>query len=212
MVVHPGSQKNKDVRADRVTSDRGNSVTQFGSKDVPQFAPNFSVYVLPHDVVCLYSEHRKFFLHGELYCALAIAIGAGKSFGQIVRELTKKFPANKISEAVNRLVERRYIVPKGTSSADAVAAYWANLGLPPSAAGENLRKCRVRLQSINVKGAKQLDAALRKLGVRVVKGSADLTVTLVNDYFEGRLAELNRKHLSDHSPWLLVQPPAFSLW
>jgi len=41
-----------------------------------QFAPNFTAYVLPPDVVCLYSEDRKFFLHGELYCALAAAIGA----------------------------------------------------------------------------------------------------------------------------------------
>jgi hypothetical protein len=41
------------------------------SKDVAQFARNFTVYVLPPDVVCLYSEDRKFFLHGELYCALA---------------------------------------------------------------------------------------------------------------------------------------------
>ncbi|MGA7232445.1 MAG: TOMM precursor leader peptide-binding protein [Xanthobacteraceae bacterium] len=189
-----------------MADDRRNSVTQFGSKDVPQFAPNFSVYILPRDVVCLYSEHRKFFLHGELYCALTTAIGAGKSFGQIVRELTKKFPADKIAEAVNRLVERRYIVTKGRSSAGTTAAYWANLGLAPIVAHENLRNCRVRLQAINVKGAKQLGAALRKLGVRVVKGSADLTVILVNDYFETRLAELNRKHLSDHSRWLLVQP------
>ena len=206
MVIHTGNQKNKDVRAAPVTDDRGNSVTQFGSKDAPQFAPNFSVYILPRDVVCLYSEHRKFFLHGELYCALTTAIGAGKSFGQIVRELTKKFPADKIAEAVNRLVERRYIVTKGRSSAGTTAAYWANLGLAPIVAHENLRNCRVRLQAINVKGAKQLGAALRKLGVRVVKGSADLTVILVNDYFETRLAELNRKHLSDHSRWLLVQP------
>jgi ribosomal protein S12 methylthiotransferase accessory factor len=206
MVIHTGNQKNKDVRAAPVTDDRGNNVTQFGSKDAPQFAPNFSVYVLPRDVVCLYSEHRKFFLHGELYCALTTAIGAGKSFGQIVRELTKKFPASKIAEAINRLVERRYIVAKGRSSAGAMAAYWANLGLAPIAAHENLRNCRVRLQTINVKGAKQLGAALRKLGVRVVKGSADLTVILVNDYFEARLSELNRKHLLDHSRWLLVQP------
>jgi oxazoline/thiazoline synthase len=206
MVIHTGNQKNKDARAAPVADDRRNSVTQFGSKDVPQFAPNFSVYILPRDVVCLYSEHRKFFLHGELYCALTTAIGAGKSFGQIVHELTKRFPADKIAEAVNRLVERRYIVTKGKSSAGATAAYWANLGLAPVAAHENLRNCRVRLQAINVKGAKQLGAALRKLGVRVVKGSADLTVILVNDYFETRLAELNRKHLSDRSRWLLVQP------
>jgi oxazoline/thiazoline synthase len=63
-----------------MTGDHGNGFTQHDSKDVPQFAPNFTVYVLPPDVVCLYSEHRKFFLHGELYCALASAIGAGRSF------------------------------------------------------------------------------------------------------------------------------------
>jgi len=206
MAIHTGGQKNKGVGADRATVDRGGGVTQFVSSDVFQFAPNFSVFALPNDVVCLYSEHRKFFLHGQLYSALAITIGTGKRFGRIVRELSQKFPADKIGEAVTRLVERRYLVRKTSSSAGAVAAYWANLGLAPDVAEQNLRKCRVRIQSINVKGAKELGAALRKLGVRVVKGSADLTVTIVNDYFEGQLATVNRKHLSDHSAWLLIQP------
>src|SRR4029077_55197 len=123
----------------------------------------------------------------------------GKPFARIVRELSRKFPPDKIGEAVNRLIERRYLVRKTSSSADVVAAYWANLGLAPDVAEQNLRKCRVRIQSINVKGAKELAAALRTLGVRVVKGTTDLTVTLVNDYFEGQLAKLNREHLSDHS-------------
>jgi oxazoline/thiazoline synthase len=57
-----------------------------------------------------------------------------------------------------------------------------------------------------VQGATELGVALRRLGVRVVTRSPDLTVTLVGDYLEGRLAELNRRHLSDHTPWLLVQP------
>ncbi len=78
--------------------------------------------------------------------------------------------------------------------------------MPPGAAEENLKKCRVRIQSIDVKGAKELGTALTKLGVRVVTGKADLTVVVVNDYLEARLADLNRKHLSDKTPWLLVQP------
>jgi ribosomal protein S12 methylthiotransferase accessory factor len=64
----------------------------------------------------------------------------------------------------------------------------------------------VRIHAIDVKGAKQLGAALTRLGVRVVKGAADLTVTLVNDYLESELAELNERHLTHHTPWLLVQP------
>jgi oxazoline/thiazoline synthase len=49
-----------------MTGDHRNHIAQHDSKDVPRFAPNFTVYVLPPDVVCLYSEDRKFFLHGEL--------------------------------------------------------------------------------------------------------------------------------------------------
>ncbi len=190
-----------------MTRDRKTRPTRHASNDVPQFAPNFTVYVLPPDVVCLYSEDRKFFLHGELYCALASAIGkGGKSLPQLVRELGRDFPSDKIEEALKRLIERRYIVPASRASAGAVAGYWASLGLPPGIAEQNLANCRVRIESIDVNGAAEFSAALSELGVSVVKRSPDLTVTLVNDYLERRLAELNRQRVSDHAPWLLVQP------
>ena len=146
---------------DLMTGDRGTSFTQYDSKDVPQFAPNFTVYVLPPDVVCLYSEDRKFFLHGELYCALASAIGeGGRSFRELVRELEQHFPSDKIHEALKRLVDRGHVVPASRSSAGAVAAYWASLGLLPETAQKNLQNCRVRIQSIDVQGAEELGAAL----------------------------------------------------
>src|ERR1700745_2898648 len=89
---------------------------QQNSKVVPRFAPNFTVYVLPPNVVCLYSEDRKFFLHGELYCALAPAIAAGQNVRELVRELEQNFPADKIYEALQRLRDRRFVVPKSRSS------------------------------------------------------------------------------------------------
>jgi ribosomal protein S12 methylthiotransferase accessory factor len=190
-----------------MTGDHGIKFTQDNGKDVPRFAPNFTVYVLPPDVVCLYSEDRKFLLHGELYCALASAIGKGeKSFRELVRDLQKDFPSDKIHEALKRLVERRYVLPASSASNGVAAAYWASLGLSPETAQQNLQKCRVRIQSIDVQGETELGAALSGLGVRVVKRSANLTVTLVNDYLEGRLAELNQQHLSDGASWVLVQP------
>src|SRR5713226_7299983 len=207
MAIRTGRDKRRRARADLMTGDRGNRSTPRDSKDVPRFAPNFTVYVLPPDVVCLYSEDRKFFLHGELYCALASAIGeGGRNSRELVRALKQDFPADKIHEALKRLVDRRFVVPTPRSSAGVAAAYWASLGLLPETAERNLQKCRVRIQSIEVQGAAELGAALRGLGVRVLKRSADLTVTLVSDYLEGRLAELNRQHLSDRTPWLLVQP------
>ena len=158
------------------------------------------------DTVCLYSEHRKFFLHGALYCALAPAIAAGKSLRELVSELEEKFLADKICEALQRLRERRFVVVKSRTSSGATAAFWASLGLSPETAEKNLQKLRVRIQSLDVEGGEELSAALTRLGVRVTKRSADLTVVLVNDYLEERLAELNRRHLLDETPWLLVQP------
>src|SRR5215218_303051 len=186
--------------------DPGNSsVIQFDIDEVPQFAPNFSIYTLPPDVVCLYSEHRKFFLHGELYCALAEKIAAGASLRELVRELERDFPKAEIQEALRRLLERRYVLPTTRSRGGAGAAYWACLGLPPETAQRNLQSFRARIRAVDVPGASALGAALRELGVRLVERSADLTITLVDDYLEARLADLNRRHLSDKMPWLLVQ-------
>ena len=164
MTIQTGRGKRGGARAGLRTGDRENGPTQRDSKDVPQFAPNFTVYVLPPDVVCLYSEDRKFFLHGALYCALASAIGAGKSFRQLVRELEKDFPSDKIHEALKRLADRRFVVPAPRSSADHADAYWASLGLLPEDAKRNLQNCRVRIQSIDVQGATELGAALESAG------------------------------------------------
>jgi ribosomal protein S12 methylthiotransferase accessory factor len=190
-----------------MTGVRKAASTRRAGKDVAQFAPNFTVYVLPPDVVCLYSEDRKFFLHGELYCALASAIAkGGKSLQQLLGELGKRYPVDKVEEALKRLIERRYIVEASPSSTGAVAGYWASLGLPAGLAEQNLANCRVRVESIDVDGAAEFAAALGEFGVRVTKRAADLTVTLVNDYFERQLAELNKQRVSDGTPWLLVQP------
>ncbi|WP_027552158.1 TOMM precursor leader peptide-binding protein [Bradyrhizobium sp. Cp5.3] len=177
-------------------------------KGILRFAPNFTAYLIPPDAVCLYSENRKFFLHGDLYCAVAAAIGKkGKAAPEIVRQLSRNFPADKIEEAIRRLLDRRYVVSGASRAFDgAVDGYWASLGLPVEVAEQNLRECPVRVESIDVKGAKELAAALSQLGVRITKRSPKLTITLVNDYLDRRLAEVNKERAGDGTPWLLVQP------
>lgn len=190
-----------------IESESRDILTQRDGREVPRFAANFSVYLLPPDIVCLYSEDRKFLLHGELYCALATEIAkGGKSFRDLVRELEPDYPADKIHEALKRLGDRGYITPASRASNGAIAAYWASLGLSPETAETNLQKCRVRIQSLDVEGATELEAALSELGARIVKRSADFTITLVGDYLDGRLDALNAQSLSERTPWALVQP------
>src|SRR5437667_8491058 len=130
MAIRIDRDKRKDAHAHRMK--RNQRIAPRGSKDVLRFAPNFSVYVLPPDTVCLYSEDRKFFLHGELYCALAAAIAkGGKSASDLARELQRQFPPDKIEEALKRLIDRRYVTTASYESDGTVAGYWASLGLPP---------------------------------------------------------------------------------
>jgi len=176
-------------------------------KAVPQFAPHFSVYLMPSNTVCLYSEDRKFLLHGELYCALAAAITeGGRTVRELVRGLEHDFASAQIHEALQRLADRGYVIAATPCSHGTVAAFWASLGLQPEAAERNLQKYRTRIQAIDVDGESELAAALSELGVRVVKRSPDITVTLVSDYLEGRLPKLNQGHLADGTRWVLTQP------
>jgi bacteriocin biosynthesis cyclodehydratase domain-containing protein len=186
---------------------RKTRATRKTAKDVLRFSPGFTVYVLPPESICLYAEHRKLFLHGTLYCAIAASVGnSGKSRAALVRELSRNFPPEAIEEALKRLADRRYLVAATPSATGPVAAFWAGLGLPPETARENLDACRVRVEALDVDGAKELTAALKNLGVRIVDRSPDLTVTLANDYLEPRLAELNKQRVKAKAPWLLVQP------
>jgi ribosomal protein S12 methylthiotransferase accessory factor len=170
-----------------------------------RFSPNFSVYVLPPDVVCLYSENRKVFLRGELYCALASRIGAGERREAINSALSSKFPAVKVDEAFRRLLDRGFVVSaKGIDGT--AAAYWASVGLDADYAAENLANTSVRIDTMAAAGAGELSATLREFGVRVVDQSADLTIALVDDYLDGQLAEFNRQRLAQKQKWLLMQP------
>jgi bacteriocin biosynthesis cyclodehydratase domain-containing protein len=170
-----------------------------------RFSPNYSVYILPPDVVCLYSENRKFFLRGALYCALAERIGAGEDEASIVHALAADFPVAKIEEALRRLIDRRFVVASDVAQ-DATAAYWASMGLNPAAAVENLQNVGVAIEPLGVDGKDELAEALRGFGVRVADGEGDLTVALVGDYLDERLAEFNRRRLEEKRDWLPVQP------
>jgi bacteriocin biosynthesis cyclodehydratase domain-containing protein len=170
-----------------------------------RFSPHFSVYVLPPDGVCLYSENRKIFLRGELYCAVASRIGEGEHPEAIVNALSGEFPAEKIDEAISRLFDRRFVVAADRVD-DRAAGYWASLGLAAETAAENLSNTSVQIESMGAVGRNELESALRQFGVRLVDHAADLTVVVVDDYLDGQLAEFNRQRLAQRQDWLLVQP------
>ena len=187
-------------------SDNQDPLSRIAGK-IPQFAPSFSVYLLQPDLVCLYSEDRKFLLHGEIYGAIATAIAkGGKSFQKLARELEKSYPPERINAAFTRLLQRRYVLPASRDSEGLAAAYWTSLGFSPQTAAKNLKSCGVALRSLDVEGSAALKDALKEFGVRIVKRDAALTLVLAYDYLDPRLEELNEQFFAAKTTWALVQP------
>ena len=138
-----------------------------------RFSPNFSVYVLPPDGVCLYSENRKVFLRGELYCAVASRIGEGAHPEAIVEALSGEFPADKIDEAITRLLDRGFAV-----AASPDRRYGSGLlGQPGSQPTKPPRKtsrtpaCRLNQWERPARGAGRRFAQIRRSGRRSLRAS-----------------------------------------
>src|ERR1700755_3025594 len=126
---------------------RKTRATRRRAKAHREFAAHFTGYLLPPESICLYSEHRKFFLHGTLYCAIAASVGkTGKSRAALVRELSAKFPLAMVEEALRRLTDRNYLVAASPTTTGPVAGFWASIGLPPEIAKQNLDGCRVKIE------------------------------------------------------------------
>ena len=82
------------------------------------------------------------------------------------------YRAGQCEEALKRLIERRYIVEASPTSDGVVAGLWASLGLPPGIAEQNLAKCGVRVESINVDGAPEFAKALGEFGAMLKRPRA----------------------------------------
>jgi ribosomal protein S12 methylthiotransferase accessory factor len=144
----------------------GNSFKQH-SKDVPQFAPNFTVYAATRCRLPL-PEDRKFFLHGEILRAGVRNRRRWKERSGACSRAGAGFSTGPNLGGPEAMVDRRYVV-SARSPAGPVAAYWASLGLAPATAERNLQNCRSAFNQ-STQCATELEV-LRELGVRVVKRS-----------------------------------------
>src|SRR4051794_1702666 len=142
MARHAHREDEADVMAGdpRMTADRGSVAVRRDGREIPRFAPNFSVYVLPPNIVCLYSEHHKFFLEGDLYAALAPLIAAGQSLRSIFDALEPTFSAEAVTGALKRLIERRFVLLTDAAAGSTAGAFLGRLRPPPRGAGGELRE------------------------------------------------------------------------
>ena len=127
-----------------------------------------------------------FFTASSIARSLRRSGRAEETFRELVRELGREVSARQdrgSAQAAARPPLRR--PASAHASLGTVAAYWASLGLSPRERGETIsRNAACAFNRSTCRAQRELGAALRELGVRVVKRSADLTVTLVSDYLE----------------------------
>ena len=179
------------------------------------FSPHFDVHILDERRLLLVSEDRSFLLTGKLYVAIAERMDGSRT----VAELSEIFrgmgaPQERIELAFSTLVKKKYAAPVVDGMTMGRSAFWTELEVDPALAERALRATRVAvLAEGSETDVSSLAAALAGAGVAMADGpDADLTVVLVDDYLEPRLAELDTRYRAAGRRWIPIKPAGRVPW
>lgn len=196
------------------------------------FKRHFTPFVVDGEAVYLVSERGVSAVAGRLAQTLAPLLDGTRTVEQIGAELAGTVSAQRVGDAVDRLVSGGWVTPTAPGSDRAAAAFFEMAGLDGDTALATLAAATVRIEVHGRVDPAPLATALRSAGVGQltirhsstpaeggVPGSAsgtdpaaDLTIALVDDYLHPGLAARNAAALAEGSPWLIARPVGSIVW
>ena len=173
-----------------------------GVVEVPVLAPHLEFRLVGQREVLIVSEARNTLIHGEVYVSLLPLLDGRRSQGEIVAALMGEHSEFHVRSALAALSSRGYVVSGEYAMELGPAAFWSSLGASPRCVEERLRTASVEVSPADSGLVQQLGA----MGVAVVSDNPTLSIVVCDDYLDGRLAELNRRHIASGVPWMLAMP------
>ena len=164
-------------------------------------APNLDIRFPGEETVLLVSETASALLQGQRYVDLVALIDGIRSRHEIAHALTDKYPFIAIQSTLVALASKGYVVSAEFEMERETAAFWAALGASPCWAENRLQRTRVAVYGED----RGLVDKLRGVGLLVTDEDPTLVVRMTDDYLGEQHAETNRRHLSDGTPWTLIQ-------
>lgn len=180
-----------------------------GLVDRPMICPHLEVRAIGDDTVFLVSETANYALYGRVYRHLATAIDGQRSRHDLVVALADIATPLQVNTAIARMAAKGYIVSAETRLPAGQAAFWSSIGISPLAAEQRLYACPVAVTGADTAGRDQLVTALAEIGIAAAPSrdgdAPGLRLTLVGDYLDPVLAEVNAAQLANGAAWALCR-------
>ena len=174
-----------------------------GIVSYPALTPHLRFHEIGDQQTLLVSETFNTLLGGKLTSELLPLLDGKRSLDQITQALSDRYTATAIQAGLNSLSSKGYIVSGDHDMDASQAAYWSSLGASPRFAQDQLAASRVEILG---ESSDQFEAQLQTAGITVDHDNPELVIVVCSDYLEDRLFDINRKHLEQGRPWLLVRP------
>ena len=175
-------------------------------------SPHFSSHVLQDRQILLLSEQRSFRLTGKLYVALLSHLDGSRSVGEIVTAFAGRVDGQRIRTVLADMQRKSYVSQFVPGVPRDRMALWAELGMPTADAEAALAAYSADVVSLlepegaSLAAEQSLRSALAESGIRTVSdGSASVTIVLVDDYLDRRLADLDKRMRDAGTHWLPVK-------
>ncbi|HUQ57995.1 TOMM precursor leader peptide-binding protein [Lentzea sp.] len=166
--------------------------------------------IVQGEAVYLFGETGVTAIAGTHVETLAPLLDGTRDLAALLRDVPADLTADKVARMLTRLAAAGLIGKRGTedgsATTEASLAYWDAAGLDPSDAAEATTTSLVSVVAIGDTDHEAIAEALRRNGLTVTSGSADLTVVACADYLTPELRDIDDAHRAAGTPWLLVKP------
>jgi ribosomal protein S12 methylthiotransferase accessory factor len=152
-------------------------------------------------------------LRGAVYAHLAAALDGRRSVGDLVRDLSREFPAEEVYFALDHLEQLGYLTAIHEGGSLSEGGFWSALSLEPAQAREQLDRASVAVTDIRSHEVGSARSALTGAGLRLANAdTATVEFVVCDDYLDPRLEEIEKRLCDVSRPWLLVKPAGVEPW
>lgn len=180
----------------------------------PRFKHHLDVSLVDDDKVFVGTEDAHFLIEGAVLNAVARSVNGVRELDEIIAEIASAVPIPSVMSAVNRLIVGGHVVD-GPALDDGPATSWWDLrGIVPASAHSAVEASEVQLIDFTERATPLFASVLSDCGFSVDPNSLTdptLTVVVVDDLLDERVAAIDEQMRASERPWMLVVPSGESL-
>ncbi|MEU0130762.1 TOMM precursor leader peptide-binding protein [Streptomyces sp. NPDC006289] len=180
------------------------------------FKRHLRVEAIEGDAVYLLSEQGTTALQGREVQELAVLLDGTRTLSDVLRDASATLPPATAARMIAELARADLIGYHDPAADASTEAYWEFAGIDGPSASASFRTTPVELVILGRVDPAAARAECLAAGLRVTEpgqgGSAALSLVLVDDYLDPRLAGVDARHRAAGRAWLPAKPSGAETW